>query len=230
MMKDQASHWLRVVIFGLLFAARSLAQIDLPQVAFLEPPLREFEVNDNLHLHLQSDTPFDKLRARVFRGSKKDLIARARNAPSGSCVSYPSFLVRYASSNGEVKFGWQFNYYFLNQKSDDGFDNQTYTVVLEKDGPSTIDSFSLIPPSVKTYFRSGQEIELIAPPALQSGAHAKVVDFKKAMERSEASRNASTGNVGTPVAVPCITIRTKQVANTAVPELVLESCSTSGTE
>ncbi|HLM82218.1 MAG TPA: hypothetical protein VK302_16565 [Terriglobales bacterium] len=221
-----------LAMLALSFTAASFAQksIELPNVTFNEPSPREFEINDSLHFHIQSDTPVDKLRARVFWGQKQDLIDRARNAPTKSCVYYSSFVIRFAGSNGEANFGWQFNYYSLQQVSDEAFDNQAYTVVLEKDGPTTAEQFRLSPKDVEKYFQSGQEIVLIAPAALRSGARDKVENVRriKAKESQNASTGVSHAVAAGPVEEGCIVVETKHVASAAVSELLLESCGNIG--
>jgi len=226
--RQTVSRLFAFAVVGFLFASRASAQtsIQLPNVRFIEPSVREFDADDNLHLHIQSDTPYEKLQVRVFWGSKKDLIDRAKNKPPQSCVYYPSFVKPYASSNGEVRFGWQFSYIFLDQKSDDGFGNQTYTVVPEIYSTTQIDDFRLSPRGAKEYFQSGQEIVLIAPPELQSHAAVKVAKAKQSVAVSDASRTKTTTVVAGPEE-GCIMIKTKRAPNALVSELLLESCRNS---
>jgi hypothetical protein len=200
-------------------------------VKFKEPAPKEFEINDSLEFIVQSDTPVNKLRARVFWERKKDLIARAEHAPVKGCVYYPSFVVPFQSANGEIKFAWQFRAYFLKQVSDDAFENQPYTVVLEKDGPVSPEEFRLYPKDVEAYFQSGQEIVVIAPPSLQSGARATVEEVRSTRIReSQNVLNRAQGPESPPAEEKCIVVKTRQVAakesTGELAELLLESCRT----
>ena len=209
-------------------AAYLIAQIDVPNVVFNEPSPREFEINDSLHFHLRSSIPVSQLRARVFWESKRELIDRARNAPPRSCVYYPSFVFGFESANGEVKFGWQFKDYSLRQIGDGALGNQVYTVVLERVSPSTVEQFNLYPKDVEHYFQSGQEIVLIAPPSLQSGAKATVERIKKIKneEARTAIRNAPQ-RAHPSAEEACIVVNTHHTLTSAA-ELVVESCATLG--
>jgi hypothetical protein len=159
--------------------------VDLPRVAFQEPPMKVFNMNEQLELQFNSDIPARELRARVFWGSKEELKERARNIPHGACAYYPTFIVNFASSNGEVKFGWGFSPYWLKQVSQQAFDNQVYTIVLEKARVPKLDNFRLYAKDVDNYFDRGQQIVIVAPPELKSGA-------EKAVERVRAIQVAST--------------------------------------
>ena len=110
---NRVFRWLIVIAaFEIHLSLRLFAQsIELPNVKFIEPPIREFQINDSLHFHIQTDIPPDKLRARVFWGRKQELVGRVQNAPAKSCVYFPSFVIQFDSANGEVKFGWQFKAY-----------------------------------------------------------------------------------------------------------------------
>jgi hypothetical protein len=163
---------------GVLFLVISAIQpvlvaqgIRLPRVTFNEPPVKIFNINEPLRLDLSSSVDPKQLRARIFWGSKQELIEKAKNSHAGVCVYYPSFTVGYSSRNGEVTFGWVFQPYSLRQTADDGFDNQSYTVVLElANSAASVDDFRLSPKDVDSYFSSGQDIVLVAPPSLHSGA------------------------------------------------------------
>jgi len=215
-----------LVLAGHSLPVKLVAQesVELPKVTFSEPPVREFDINDSLLLHIKTDVPFNKLQARVFWGTKAGLIDRAKSAPAKSCVYYPSFVVPFQSSNGGVRFGWQFQPYFLKQVSDDRFDNQVYTVVLEKRATQVVKEFRLYPKDVELYFQSGQEIVVIAPPGLQAGARAVVARVKeiKAIEVQQASK----GGPGTPTAprAECIVVKTRHVATANLIEVLVKSC------
>lgn len=210
--------------------------VDVPQVTFQEPSIKVFNLNKQLELQFQSNIPASELRARVFWGGKDELKARAKHAPAGACAYYSSFLINYASENGEVKFGWWFKPYSLKQVSDQDFDNQVYTVVLERARGPKLEAFRLYQKDVDNYFDHGQEIVVVAPQGLKSGANSTVQEVRRIQLAS--SGNAQNPNPGrhpflTPPHGPegCIVVKTLRAAGASDPQLespteqlVLESC------
>ena len=141
-------------------------EIDLPEVTWKDPNGKEFHVNDKLVLRFQSSDSGDKLRARVFRGSKRELIANGqpdgKNAQGKYCVIYNSTV--HTQSGGlhdEVSFNWYMDMGSLKRRSDGGNDDQVYTVVLENTDDK-IQTFRLDPDYVAKYFDRGLEITIKA--------------------------------------------------------------------
>jgi hypothetical protein len=147
--------------------ARLFAQeIGLPEITWKDPNGKEFHVNDKLVLHFQSNVGGDKLRARVFRGSKQELIATGqpdgKNAEGRYCVIYNSTVHTQSSGlHDEVSFNWYMDMGSLKRRSDGGNDDQVYTVVLENTGDK-IPTFRLDPDYVAKYFDRGLEITVKA--------------------------------------------------------------------
>jgi hypothetical protein len=205
--------------------------IHLPHVIFDEPPTKVFNVNQELRLTFASNTDPSKLRARIFWGSKSELTDRAKQNQSGVCVYYSSFVVAFSSRNGEVTFAWVFRPYSLKQIGDDGFDNQPYTVVLEAANSSNISEFRLTPKDAASYFASGQDIVLVAPPQLHSGAKSLVRDVQSI--RASETRLPSRGSGGAislgDKTHSCLIVTTEHVADSGEAEsLKTVACESDG--
>jgi hypothetical protein len=167
MARSRALFFLLLSIVVCAGGIRLFAQeIDLPEVTWKDPNAKEFHVNDKLVLHFQSNIGGDKLRARVFRGPKRELIATGqpdgKNAQGKYCVIYNSTVHTQAGGlHDEVSFNWYMDMGSLKRRSDGGNDDQVYTVVLENTGDK-IQTFRLDPDYVAKYFDRGLEITIKA--------------------------------------------------------------------
>jgi hypothetical protein len=167
MSRSRALFFLLLSIVVCAWGIKLFAQeIDLPEVTWKDPNGKEFHVNDKLVLHFQSNVGGDKLRARVFRGSKRELIETGqpdgKNAQGKYCVIYNSTV--HTQSGGlhdEISFNWYMDMGSLKRRSDGGNDDQVYTVVLENTDDK-IQTFRLDPDYVAKYFDRGLEITIKA--------------------------------------------------------------------
>lgn len=162
-----------VGLFMLRIVAVAQGTIDLPLVTFHEGPVKQFELNQSLRLQIDSTIPAKQLQVRVFAGRKKELIAKVKDAPKGTCVRYSARVFGYKTGNGETEFEWTLSQQDLRGDSVNGFGNAVYTVVLEKAGAAYVGDFRLYRKDVERYFQAGQEIVLIAPEPLREGTRAR---------------------------------------------------------
>lgn len=138
-------------------------EIDLPDVIWKDPNGKEFHVRDKVVLHFQSTVDDNKLRARVFRGSKQELIADRRNAQGKYCVIYASTVHTLSGRSPDgVGVDWYPDMGSLERRSDGGNDDQVYTIVLEKNTNDEIKAFRLDPNDVAKYFDRGLQINVKA--------------------------------------------------------------------
>ena len=147
--------------------------IEIPRIEFLDAQLRGFGVGEIFKVNvkqadLRSAGGVDKVRLRIFRGSKADLLGPLRYPAPDGCLIYRSGFFRAAEYSGGLRVQSMsrhdviFTNQWLESRADGSLSDQRFMLILEKE-PVAREILKLRQEDAQAYFDTGFEFVVQAP-------------------------------------------------------------------